>query len=181
MSKSYTSLSGIKSDIAAGKASVEKLVQGYLDNIAANKHLNAFNEVFGEEALNRATEIDARIKQGIAGKLAGMVIGIKDNICYKGHKVSASSKILQNFTSVYSSTIVERLLAEDAIIIGRCNCDEFAMGAANETSFFSSTIVVRLLSVEAGGGGGGGGGGGAGGAAGGAAGGGPGGGRAGET
>src|SRR3569833_3549705 len=136
MSKSYTSLSGIKSDIAAGKASVEKLVQGYLDNIAANKHLNAFNEVFGEEALNRATEIDARIKQGIAGKLAGMVIGIKDNICYKGHKVSASSKILQNFTSVYSSTIVERLLAEDAIIIGRCNCDEFAMGAANETSFF---------------------------------------------
>lgn len=136
MSKSYTSLSGIKSDIAAGKTSVEKLVQGYLDNIAANRHLNAFNEVFGEEALNRATEIDARIKQGIAGKLAGMVIGIKDNICYKGHKVSASSKILQNFTSVYSSTIVERLLAEDAIIIGRCNCDEFAMGAANETSFF---------------------------------------------
>jgi aspartyl-tRNA(Asn)/glutamyl-tRNA(Gln) amidotransferase subunit A len=136
MTKSYTSLSGIKSDIAAGKITVEKLVQGYLDNITANSHLNAFNEVFGEEALNRAKEIDARIKQGIAGKLAGMVIGIKDNICYKGHKVSASSKILQNFTSVYSSTIVERLLAEDAIIIGRCNCDEFAMGAANETSFF---------------------------------------------
>jgi len=136
MSKSYTSLSGIKSDIAAGKTTVEKLVQGYLDNIAENSHLNAFNEVFGEEALNSAKEIDVRIKQGTAGKLAGMVIGIKDNICYKGHKVSASSKILQNFTSVYSSTIVERLLAEDAIIIGRCNCDEFAMGAANETSFF---------------------------------------------
>ena len=136
MTKSYTSLSGIKSDIAAGKTTVEKLVQGYLDNIAENSHLNAFNEVFGEEALNSAKEIDVRIKQGTAGKLAGMVIGIKDNICYKGHKVSASSKILQNFTSVYSSTIVERLLAEDAIIIGRCNCDEFAMGAANETSFF---------------------------------------------
>ena len=63
-----------------------------------------------------------------------MVIAIKDNICYKGHKVTASSKILKNFTSVYSSTIVERLLAEDAVIIGRCNCDEFGMGAANENS-----------------------------------------------
>lgn len=136
MTKFYTSLSGIKSDIAAGKTTVEKLVQGYLDNIAANSHLNAFNEVFDDEALNRANEIDARIKQGAAGKLSGMVIAIKDNICYKGHKVSASSKILENFTSVYSSTIVERLLAEDAVIIGRCNCDEFAMGAANETSFF---------------------------------------------
>lgn len=136
MTKSYSSLSGIKSDIAAGKTTVEQLVQGYLDNITANSHLNAFNEVFGEEALNRAKELDVRIKQGTAGRLSGMVIGIKDNICYKGHKVSASSKILQNFTSVYSSTIVARLLAEDAIIIGRCNCDEFAMGAANETSFF---------------------------------------------
>ncbi|MDO3640787.1 Asp-tRNA(Asn)/Glu-tRNA(Gln) amidotransferase subunit GatA [Mucilaginibacter sp. L3T2-6] len=136
MTKSYTSLSGIKNDITAGKTTVEKLVQSYLSNIAVNSHLNAFNEVFREEALNRAKEVDVRIKQGTAGKLAGMVIGIKDNICYKGHKVSASSRILQDFTSVYSATIVERLLAEDAIIIGRCNCDEFAMGAANETSFF---------------------------------------------
>src|ERR1700712_5691389 len=136
MTKFYTSLGGIKSDIAAGKTTVEKLVQGYLSNIASNTHLNAFNEVFEQEALQRAKEVDARIKQGAAGKLAGMVIAIKDNICYKGHKVSASSKILQNFTSIYSSTIVERLLGEDAVIIGRCNCDEFAMGAANETSFF---------------------------------------------
>ncbi|HEY5325664.1 MAG TPA: Asp-tRNA(Asn)/Glu-tRNA(Gln) amidotransferase subunit GatA, partial [Mucilaginibacter sp.] len=80
--------------------------------------------------------VDSRIKQGTAGKLAGMVIAIKDNICYKGHKASASSKILKNFTSVYSSTVVERLIAEDAVIIGRCNCDEFGMGAANENSFF---------------------------------------------
>ncbi|MDB4922351.1 Asp-tRNA(Asn)/Glu-tRNA(Gln) amidotransferase subunit GatA [Mucilaginibacter sp.] len=136
MTKSYTSLGEIKSEIAIGKITVGKLVQGYLSNITANARLNAFNEVFEHEALSRAKEIDARIKQGTAGKLAGMVIAIKDNICYKGHKVTASSKILENFTSVYSSTIVERLLAEDAVIIGRCNCDEFAMGAANETSFF---------------------------------------------
>src|SRR3984885_784554 len=136
MVKSYTSLNEIKSEIANGKITVEKLVRGYLDKISANGRLNAFNEVFEHEALIYAQEVDARIKQGIAGKLAGMVIAIKDNICYKGHKVSASSKILQNFTSIYSSTIVDRLLAEDAVIIGRCNCDEFAMGASNENSFF---------------------------------------------
>ncbi|HEX3384015.1 MAG TPA: Asp-tRNA(Asn)/Glu-tRNA(Gln) amidotransferase subunit GatA, partial [Mucilaginibacter sp.] len=99
-------------------------------------HLNAFNEVFEQEALSRAKEVDARIRSGNGGRLAGMVIAIKDNICYKGHKVSASSKILDGFTSIYSSTIVERLLAEDAVIIGRCNCDEFAMGASNENSYF---------------------------------------------
>lgn len=136
MTISYTSLSEIKSEIATGKITLGKLVQGYINNIAANVRLNAFNEVFENEALARAIEIDARIKKGTAGKLAGMVIAIKDNICYKGHKVSASSKILKDFTSVYSSTIVERLLAEDAIIIGRCNCDEFGMGAANENSYF---------------------------------------------
>ncbi|HWZ16601.1 MAG TPA: Asp-tRNA(Asn)/Glu-tRNA(Gln) amidotransferase subunit GatA [Mucilaginibacter sp.] len=136
MVKSYNSLSEIKSEIASGQTTVEKLVKGYLNTIAVNAGLNAFNEVFDQEALARAKEIDLRIQRGIAGKLAGMVIAIKDNICYKGHKVSASSKILSGFTSIYSSTIVERLLAEDAVIIGRCNCDEFGMGAANENSFF---------------------------------------------
>ncbi len=138
MTKSYTSLNEIKSEIADGKTTVEKLVRGYLNKISANSHLNAFNEVFEQEALICAQNVDSRIKQGIAGKLAGMVVAIKDNICYKGHKISASSKILKNFTSVYSSTIVERLLAEDAVIIGRCNCDEFGMGAANENSFFGA-------------------------------------------
>jgi len=136
MVKSYASLSAIKSAIETGNTTVEKLVKGYLDNIDANGRLNAFNEMFSQEALARAKEIDKKILQGTAGKLAGMVIAIKDNICYKGHKVSASSKILDGFTSVYSATIVDRLLAEDAIIIGRCNCDEFGMGASNENSYF---------------------------------------------
>jgi aspartyl-tRNA(Asn)/glutamyl-tRNA(Gln) amidotransferase subunit A len=69
-----------------------------------------------------------------------MVIGLKDNICYKGHKVSASSKILEGFTSLYNSTVVDRLLAEDAIIIGRLNCDEFAMGSSNENSAFGNVL-----------------------------------------
>lgn len=136
MTKFYSSLDEIKEEIQLGRVTVEGLVKNYLSQIRANAHLNAFNEVFDQEAFSRSKEVDARIRSGNAGKLAGMVIAIKDNICYKGHKVSASSKILDGFTSIYSSTIVERLLAEDAIIIGRCNCDEFAMGASNENSYF---------------------------------------------
>ncbi|HEY9535264.1 MAG TPA: Asp-tRNA(Asn)/Glu-tRNA(Gln) amidotransferase subunit GatA [Mucilaginibacter sp.] len=136
MAKIYSSLSEIKGELQSNKITVKGLVKSYLSQIEKNAHLNAFNEVFGDEALQHAKELDDRLKKGNAGKLAGMVIAIKDNICYKGHKVSASSKILSNFESIYSATIVERLLAEDAIIIGRCNCDEFAMGAANETSYY---------------------------------------------
>jgi len=146
MSTFYSSLSEIRGDLQNGKITVSSLVKKYLEQIKAHANLNAFNEVFADEAIAQAALVDKRIKQGVAGRLAGMVIGIKDNICYKGHKVSASSKILENFTSVYSSTIVERLLEEDAIIIGRCNCDEFAMGATNENSYFGP---VKNLANEA--------------------------------
>ena len=69
-----------------------------------------------------------------------MVVGIKDNICFEGHKVSGSSKILEGFESLYSSTAVAKLLSEDAIIIGRLNCDEFAMGSSNENSAFGNAL-----------------------------------------
>jgi aspartyl-tRNA(Asn)/glutamyl-tRNA(Gln) amidotransferase subunit A len=65
-----------------------------------------------------------------------MVIAIKDNICYANHKVSGASKILENFESIYNATVVNKLLAENAIIIGRVNCDEFAMGGSNENSAY---------------------------------------------
>jgi aspartyl-tRNA(Asn)/glutamyl-tRNA(Gln) amidotransferase subunit A len=136
----YRSFAEIKKDISSGKTSCKGLVSDYLQRIDKNKHLNAFLEVWGDEALQRAGAIDEKIKQGKAGKLAGMVIAIKDNICYKDHKVSASSKILEGFTSLYSSTVVERLLAEDAIIIGRTNCDEFAMGSSNEKSAYGKVL-----------------------------------------
>lgn len=136
MAKTYTSLSEIKNELLQGSITVEGLVKNYLAQAEANVHLNAFNEVFGDEALARAIEVDEKLKAGTAGKLAGMVISIKDNILYKGHAATASSKILDNYTAIYSSTIVERLLAEDAVIIGRCNCDEFAMGASNESSYY---------------------------------------------
>jgi aspartyl-tRNA(Asn)/glutamyl-tRNA(Gln) amidotransferase subunit A len=105
---------------------------------AARQHadLNAFLELFDESALKQAAAVDARVKAGNAGALAGLVLSIKDNICFKDHKVSASSRILEGFTSLYSATVVERLLAADAVILGRTNCDEFAMGSSNENSAF---------------------------------------------
>ncbi|MVN19966.1 Asp-tRNA(Asn)/Glu-tRNA(Gln) amidotransferase subunit GatA [Mucilaginibacter arboris] len=134
--KFYSSLKEVQDDLRNDKITVVSLVQYYLDRINQHKNLNAFNEVFDEEALRNASFIDQKLKEGKAGRLAGMIIGIKDNICYKGHQVSASSRILEGFTSVYSATVIERLLAEDVIIIGRCNCDEFAMGGSNETSYY---------------------------------------------
>jgi aspartyl-tRNA(Asn)/glutamyl-tRNA(Gln) amidotransferase subunit A len=136
MAKFYSSLTEIKGGLQRREITVQSLVNNYLGEIKKNAHLNAFNEVFETEALLNAKTVDERIKNGTAGKLAGMVIAIKDNICYKGHQVTASSKILSGFTSIYSSTIVERLLAQDVIIIGRCNCDEFAMGGSNENSYY---------------------------------------------
>lgn len=136
----YTSLVSVRKDIASGKITVSALTEHYLKTIAEKADLNAFTEVFSDFARNKATEVDKKIAEGKAGKLAGLVIGIKDNICIKGQKVSASSKILETFESQYSATVIERLLAEDAVIIGRLNCDEFAMGSSNEKSAFGAVL-----------------------------------------
>jgi len=130
----------IQKQLAAKETSCAAIVQAFLERIKEHSHLNAFLEVFESEALERATLIDEKIKSGQAGRLHGMVVGLKDNICFKNHRVSASSKILEGFVSVYSATAVERLLAEDAIIIGRLNCDEFGMGSTNENSAFGPVL-----------------------------------------
>lgn len=138
--QNFSTLSAIQSAIAANHLSVPNLVEQYLHNIRENEHLNAFIEVFSEDAQRDALKVQSKFADGSAGKLAGLVIGIKDNICYKEHKVSAGSKILENFESIYNATVIEKLLAEDAIIIGRLNCDEFAMGASNETSYYGPVL-----------------------------------------
>ena len=135
----YNSFAEIKSALSQGDT-VEKITQYYLDRIEDQKHLNAFLEVYTEDALAQAKAIDEKLKAGTAGRLAGMVIGLKDNMAYKAHHVSASSKILEGFESLYNATAVERLLNEDAIIIGRLNCDEFAMGSSNENSAFGNVL-----------------------------------------
>ncbi len=135
----YNTFAEIKSALADGDT-VENITNYYLNRIKEQKHLNAFLEVFDQDALNQAKIIDQKITSGTAGKLAGMVIGLKDNMAYKGHHVSASSKILNGFESLYNATVVERLLSEDAVIIGRTNCDEFAMGSSNENSSFGPVL-----------------------------------------
>lgn len=131
----YKTFAEVKSALASGE-SVLNIVDHYLNVIKDNSDLNAFLEVFEDSAKEKAKEVDIKIKNGSAGRLAGMVIGIKDNMCYKGHKVSGASKILEGFESLFTATAVQRLLDEDAVIIGRLNCDEFAMGSSNENSAF---------------------------------------------
>jgi aspartyl-tRNA(Asn)/glutamyl-tRNA(Gln) amidotransferase subunit A len=112
------------------------VVENFLSNIESKKQLNAYVEVFRETALQQADLIDKKIADNQPlGKLFGCVMGIKDNISYKNHKVSGGSKILEGYTAPYNATVIQNLLQEDAVIIGRLNCDEFAMGSSNETSF----------------------------------------------
>jgi aspartyl-tRNA(Asn)/glutamyl-tRNA(Gln) amidotransferase subunit A len=127
--------------LTTGATTVRKTVEGFLTRITETANLNAFLEVLTDEALAAADAVDQKIKEGKPlGKLAGVVVAIKDNICYQGHKAQGSSVILTGFESLYSATAIEKLLAEDAIIIGRCNCDEFAMGSSNENSAFGNVL-----------------------------------------
>lgn len=144
-------LNQIQQQLAEQATSCVAIVRAFLDRIKAYSHLNAFLEVFEAEALDRAAHIDEKIKSGKVGRLHGMVVGLKDNICFKNHRVSASSKILEGFTSIYNATAVERMLAEDAIIIGRLNCDEFGMGSTNENSAFGPVLNFYDTTKVAGG------------------------------
>jgi aspartyl-tRNA(Asn)/glutamyl-tRNA(Gln) amidotransferase subunit A len=117
-------------------ATVSGATEAALSAARTQSELNAFLELFDDSALQQARRVDERVQRGTAGPLAGMLVSIKDNICYKDHRLSASSRMLEGFTSLFSATAVERLLAADAVIIGRTNCDEFAMGSSNENSAF---------------------------------------------
>ena len=132
----YNSLREIQEAIKNQQTSCVALVKYYLERIEANKNLNVFLEVYAEEALQKAAEVDEKIKQNTAGRLAGMVIGIKDVLAYENHGLQAASKILDGFESQFTATAVQRVIDEDVIIIGRQNCDEFAMGSSNENSAF---------------------------------------------
>ncbi len=136
----FTSLSQIQAAFESHELTCAQLVEHYLKQAKAVAPLNAYVELYAEEARQRAKMLDERYRQspGEMGRLYGMVLSHKDVICYQGHGVTAASKILQGFETPYSATVVERLLAEDAIIIGRVNCDEFAMGSSNETSHYGA-------------------------------------------
>jgi aspartyl-tRNA(Asn)/glutamyl-tRNA(Gln) amidotransferase subunit A len=136
----FHSFDDIKRLLENRETDCKTIVKHYLNNIKTKAHLNAFVEVYEQSALARAEEIDEKLLSGKAGKLAGMVIGIKDVLCLTGHTINASSKILEGFESQFTGTAVQRLIDEDAIIIGRLNCDEFGMGSSNENSVHGKVL-----------------------------------------
>ena len=129
------SLADIQERLIKKEISLVQICQEYIKRIKSSTS-NAFIEVFEEEALSKAEEIQKKVIDNNFGLLTGIFVGLKDNICYKDHKLTASSKMLEGFKSLFSATAVEKILNEDAIILGRLNCDEFAMGSSNENSIY---------------------------------------------
>ncbi len=136
----FSNLAGLQRDLSNGTLTCVDRVNQFLINIEKKKYLNVYLSVYGQEALDRAYEVDKKIKNKTAGKLAGLVVGLKDVLSYKDHPLQASSQILDGFVAQFNATAVQRLLDEDAIIIGRQNCDEFAMGSSNENSAFGPVL-----------------------------------------
>ncbi len=133
----YHNYFSLRKKLVKGELTCQQITSYYLERIKKhNNTLNAFIQVFEKSAMKRAAEIDEKIRLGKEGKAAGMVVGIKDNICIAGKECSAGSKILKGYVSPFNATAVDHLLAEDAIIIGRLNCDEFGMGSSNEHSAY---------------------------------------------
>lgn len=117
---------------------VEELTKLYIEQIEKFKDKNAILEVFSD-AIQNAKDIDLKRENGeVLGRLAGTVFVIKDNMLYKGHIASCASKFLEHFVAPYNATVVDTLLKEDAVIVGRANMDEFAMGGSNENSAFGA-------------------------------------------
>lgn len=132
--------------VRSGELKAEELVKNRILKIKElNPKLNAFLEIFEDSALAQARAVDAKSPE-TRGRLAGVCVALKDNILYKGHIASCASKMLENYKAPYNATVVEHLLKEDAIIIGRTNMDEFAMGSSNENSAFGP--VKNPLDLE---------------------------------
>ncbi len=129
-------LKQLRRSVINDETTCKQLAREALDRIEKNDQYNIFLDVFNDDSLKQAQAVDDRIKSGEEPPLAGCVIGIKDILCMKEKKVTCGSRILENFVSPYSATAIERLEAAGAIIIGKLNMDEFAMGSSNENSYF---------------------------------------------
>jgi aspartyl-tRNA(Asn)/glutamyl-tRNA(Gln) amidotransferase subunit A len=128
----------IREDVASGRRSAVEVTRAAIERMeSVNPALNAFNLIPADRALASAAEVDRRRKRGEApGALAGVPVAIKDNICVRGMRSTASSRILQDYVPPYDATVIQRLEAAGAVIVSKTNCDEFGFGSSNENSAF---------------------------------------------
>jgi len=131
-------LSELVSNIKDKKVSSNEVTNAYIERSKKSKHLNSYNEETFDDALKKSKEFDS--KPNFSKKLPGIPIAVKDLFCTKNVKTTASSKILNNFIPTYESTVTQNLWSEGAILLGKLNCDEFAMGSSNETSYFGNVV-----------------------------------------
>lgn len=125
--------------VLAGEVTLRELVEAYKSKIEErNDVVNAFVYLDFDSAFEQADRIQEKANKGSSGSLLGAVMGIKDVICERGKPTTCASNILENFESVYNATVIDKLIAEDAILIGRLNMDEFAMGSTNENSKYGA-------------------------------------------
>jgi len=137
---SFSSIHDYQEGLKQGSISCQEAVSWYLERISRMADLNAYVRVYAKEALETAGRLDSLRKAGHkTGRLHGVIIGVKDVLCIKDQPVTAGSGILQGFKPLYHATAIQKLLDEEAILIGHLNCDEFAMGSSNENSFYGRT------------------------------------------
>jgi aspartyl-tRNA(Asn)/glutamyl-tRNA(Gln) amidotransferase subunit A len=131
----------IRDDVRRGDRSASEVCRGALARLdAVNASLNAFNTVMREQALRRAADIDGNLDRWRERPLVGVPIALKDNLCTRGVRTTASSRMLEQYSPPYDATAVARLEAAGAIVIGKTNCDEFAMGSSTENSAFGPAL-----------------------------------------
>ncbi len=149
---SFKNIETYHQELLQGSTSCTEAVNFYLSNIEEKSNLNAVIDVFKTEAKAKALSLDEDRKNGKPlKKLHGVVIAIKDVICYEDHPIKAASDMLNGFTSQFTATALQYLIDEDAIIIGNCNCDEFAMGSTNEFTSYGAVLNAANNAHAAGG------------------------------
>ncbi len=137
MSTEKSDFQSVRQKLISRDLNCQNLIERYFEKINEGEKLNAFISILGDEAREQAAAIDRKIDEGRAGCLAGLIMAVKDNIAMKETRTTCGSKILEHYISPYDATVIEKLRAEDAIIIGKTNMDEFGMGSSSENSCFN--------------------------------------------